>query len=75
MPLFVHWTSYTAEREQVIREHGGYRPSFVHRDELPATADGVATRRRNYPEHQQRPSRVSKDRSQFAAENFIGKIS
>ena len=70
--LFLHWITFTDDRERLIRQYGRFRPSFIHRDELPHIGDGVATPRRNYNHYERQPSRVSKDRSKYAAQNYKG---
>ena len=72
MPLFLHWVTYTEDRERLIAERGQFRPSFVHEDTLPFLAERFATRRRQYATYQSEPSRVSKDRSDHAAETYKG---
>ena len=72
--LFLHWVTFSEDRERLIREHGRFRHSYLHRDTLPHGGDGVANPRRNYDLYESRPSRVSKDRSTFAAENYKGTL-
>ena len=68
------WIAYTEDRERLINQHGRFRPSFVHRDGIPATADGFATPRRDYAHYESRTSRVSRDRSDFAADTYKGNL-
>ena len=60
------------DRERLIQRYGRFRPSFVHRDEVPATADGFATPRRNYAGYERSNSRVNRDGSAHAAEHYKG---
>ena len=62
------------DRERLIGVFGRFRPSFVHNDELPATDDGFATPRRDHANYNRTDSRVSRDRSTFAADNFKGDL-
>lgn len=74
-PLFLHWVTFSDDRERLIRRYGRFRHSFIHRDGLPHGGDGVATTRRDYGDYKSEASRVSKDRSDFAARNYKGKLS
>ena len=73
-PLFLEWVTYHDDRERLIRERGRFNPSFTHEDTLPFAADGFAARGRLYENHEPQVTRVSKDRSDFAARTFKGNI-
>ena len=70
----MHWVTFTEDRERLIREHGRFRHSYLHRDTLPHGGDGVANPRRNHDLYESQVSRVSKDRSEFAAKNYKGNL-
>ena len=71
--LFLHWVTFSEDRERLIRQYGSFRHSFLHRDTLPHSG-GVATPRRNYDLYESQTSRVSKDRGAYAARNYKGKV-
>ena len=49
-------------------------PSFTHEDTLPVAAVGFGARGRMYDDYESQVTRVSKDRSDFAARTYKGKI-
>ena len=72
--LFLMWVAFHEDRQRLIASHGRFRPSFIHRDEVANTLDGFANPRRDYANYRSRPSRVVKDRSDFADQTFKGTI-